>query len=304
MRVVTRAGSEKGELMHGASPTPGSGTAAARHVAVAYSSDGEWADHLVAFVRAGLDADEQVQYFADATDPGLVTRTLAEHGVDAESAVRRGQLVVATADETYLAGARFDPDAMIGLWQEAVDAAAAGGFRALRAIGEMSWGSRDVAGAERLLEYELRIHHEVFERMPLTAWCFYDRRLVPQEDFRSLTQAHLTRSGATAHDDAPGLSVAPLAAPPGFRLAGSAGYETRRATASAAAAIAASPAGPVTVDLSVLGHLDVAALAAMSTAARDRPSFSPVRLLGAPPALHRMLELFPELGEGLEVAGR
>ncbi|MFD5714537.1 MEDS domain-containing protein [Streptomyces pharetrae] len=290
--------------MHGASLTAGGGAAAARHVAVEYNSDGEWAHHLVTFVRAGLDGDEQVQYFADATDPGLVTRTLAEHGLDAESALRRGQLMVATADETYLSGTRFDPDAMIGLWQEAVDAAAAGGFRGLRAIGEMSWGTRDVAGAERLLEYELRIHREVFERLPLTAWCFYDRRLVSKDDFRLLTRAHLTRSGATAHDDAPGLSVAPLAVPPGFRLAGSAGYETRRATASAAAAIAASPAGPVTVDMSALGHLDIAALAEMSTAARRRPSSSPVRLLEAPPALHRMLDLLPELGEGLEVAYR
>ncbi|MER7495639.1 MEDS domain-containing protein [Streptomyces pharetrae] len=290
--------------MHGASPTAGRDAAAARHVAVGYSSDGEWADHLVTFVRAGLAGDEQVRYFADATDPGLVTRTLADHGVDAESAVRRGQLVVATADETYLSGSGFDPDAMIGLWQEAVDAAAAGGFRGLRAIGEMSWGARDVAGAERLLEYELRIHHEVFERLPLTAWCFYDRRLVPHDDFRLLTQAHLTCSEATAHDDAPGLSVAPVTVPTGFRLAGSAGYETRRATVSAAAAIAASPAEPVTVDMSVLDHLDIASLAELATAARRRASSSPVRLVGAPPALQRMLELFPELGEGLEVAGR
>ncbi|MFI0187203.1 MEDS domain-containing protein [Streptomyces sp. NPDC017082] len=290
--------------MHGTPPAATGAAAADRHVAVEYSGHDEWAEHLVAFVRAGFDRGEQVRYFADVTDPGLVARTLADHGLDAEDAGRRGQLVVATADETYLAGARFDPDAMMGLWQEAVDTAAAQGFRGLRAIGEMSWGARDIPGAERLLEYELRIHHEVFARLPLTAWCFYDRRLLPRDDLRVLAGAHLSRSGTAAYDGTPGLTVTPLKDCPGFRVTGSAGYESRRVAVSAADALAASPAGSVTLDLSVLDHLGIAALAGIAAASRRRPPASPVRLQGAPPALHRMLELFPELGEGLEVAGR
>ncbi|MFJ7151516.1 MEDS domain-containing protein [Streptomyces sp. NPDC100445] len=291
--------------MRATSVNAGGGTAAERHAAVEYTTDAEWAGHLVGFVRDGLDRGEQVQYFADTTAPDLVTRTLLDRGVDAPAAVRRGQLVVTTAADTYLAGGRFDPDAMIGLWEQAVDAAAARGYRGLRAVGEMSWGTRGMAGAERLLEYELRIHQEVFERLPLRALCFYDRRLVPREDLAVLTAAHLARSHSpTCPPAEPGLSVAPLAGPPGFRLAGSAGWENRRVTASAAAALSASPADDVTLDLSALGHLDVAALAALARAALRRPSDTPVRLLGAPPALHRLLDLFPELGAGMETAGR
>ncbi|MEU8470037.1 MEDS domain-containing protein [Streptomyces sp. NPDC029006] len=280
-------------------------TAADRHAAVTYSTDAEWAGHLVSFVRAGFDRGEQVRYFADATAPGLVTRTLVDRGIDAPSAVRRGQLVVTTAAETYLTGDRFDPDAMIGLWRQAVQAAVAQGYRGLRAIGEMSWGTQEIAGAERLLEYELRIHHEVFEQLPLRACCFYDRRLVPPEDLAALSAAHLTRSDSTACPGGePGLTAAPLAGPPGFRLSGSAGWENRYVTASAAAALSASPAEDITLDLSDLGHLDVAALADITRAALRRSSNTPVRILGAPPALHRMLELFPELGTGIETAGR
>ncbi len=286
--------------------SPVSGAAVAdRHVAVEYSSDAEWAEHLVAVVRAGLDGGEQVRYFADATDPGLVTCTLTKRGIDAASAVGHGQLVVATADETYLAGSRFDPAEMIGLWQEAVEAAAARGYRGLRVIGEMSWGTRPIAGAERLLEYELRIHHEVLARLPLTAWCFYDQRLLPHDDLEALGEAHLTRSCTAARSGGrPGLSVAPLVGSPGFRLSGSAGHESRTLTASAAAALAASPVDDITLDLSALDHLDIAALAYIAQAAHQRPFETPVRLLGAPPALHRMLELFPELGADLEVTGQ
>ncbi|MFB8755430.1 MEDS domain-containing protein [Streptomyces nigra] len=277
--------------------------AADRHVAVEYSTDDEWAAHLVPFVRAGFDRGERVQYFADATDPRLVIHTLAERGVDADSAIRRGQLVVTTADETYLTGARFDPDAMIGLWCRAVEAAAGQGYGNLRAIGEMSWGARHMTGAERLLEYELRIHHEVFEQLPLTAWCFYDRRLLAPEALDALVGAHLTRAGAAPRPHVgPGLSVAPLAGRPGFRLSGSAGYESRRVAASASAAIAASTVKDITLDLSGLDHLDVSALADIAHAARLRPSGARVRLVGAPPALHRMLELFPELRAVLQGA--
>jgi ABC-type transporter Mla MlaB component len=279
--------------------------AAHRHVAVEYSTDDEWASHLVPFVRAGFDRGDQVQYFADATDPRLVMRTLADRGIDADSAVRRGQLVVTTADETYLSGNRFDPDAMIGLWGRAVEAALGQGYGNLRVVGEMSWGARQLTGVERLLEYELRIHHEVFEQLPLTAWCFYDRRLLAPDALDVLTGAHLTRAGAVPGSRArPGLSVTPLAGRPGFRLSGSAGYESRRAAASAAAALAASPARDLTLDLSGLDHLDVAALADIARAARRRPSGTPPRLVGAPPGLHRILELFPELKAGLQEVGQ
>ncbi|MFI7388416.1 MEDS domain-containing protein [Streptomyces sp. NPDC049813] len=285
--------------------TYGGGAAEDRHVAVEYSTDAEWAAHLVPFVRAGFDRGEQVQYFADATEPGRVVRTLADAGLDVDSAVRRGQLVVTTADETYLSGSRFDPDAMIGLWGRAVEDAHAQGYGNLRVIGEMSWGTRQITGAERLLEYELRIHHEVFEPLPLTAWCFYDRRLLAPEALDVLTDAHLTRAGAAPRPHArPELAVTPLAGRPGFRLSGSAGYESRRVTAAASAALAASPAQDLTLDLSSLDHLDVAALTDIAHAARRRPFGTPLRVVGAPPALHRMLDLFPELGTDLQKVGR
>ncbi|MFJ3440744.1 MEDS domain-containing protein [Streptomyces sp. NPDC086081] len=290
--------------MNDTSASAGAEAAGDRHSSVVFSTDAEWADHMVGFVRTGLRRDEQVQYFADTTDPGLVIRTLIDRGIDADSAVRRGRLVVTTAAETYLAGAAFDPDAMVGLWHEAVAAATAHGHAGLRAIGEMSWGARDVAGAERLLEYELRIHDEVFARLPLTAWCFYDRRLLPHDLLDVLAGAHVTRRGAHARPDRkPGLAVVPLADRPGLRLAGSAGYENRQVTASAAAALARTPARRVTLDLTDLDHLDAAALADLAHAALRRSSDAPVQVLGAPLALTRILELFPEFGSGLELAG-
>lgn len=138
-----------------------------RHSSVVFSDDRQWAERLGAFVRGGLENGEQVQYFADTTAPDRVLRALTDAGIDAAGAVMRGQLSVPVAAQTYLAGSSFDPDAMIGLWYDAVEAACAAGYRGLRVIGEMSWGARGVTGGGRLLEYEVRMHHEVFARSPL-----------------------------------------------------------------------------------------------------------------------------------------
>jgi ABC-type transporter Mla MlaB component len=281
---------------------PGPGPARGRHTSVVYSDDRAWARHLCAFVRDGLERGERVEYFADATDPGRVLRALSDAGIDAASAVARGQLAVMTAARTYLDGTGFDPDAMVGLWHEAVEAASARGHRGLRAIGEMSWGARDVAGADRLLEYELRVHHEVFDRLPLTAWCFYDRRLLPDACVDVLAGAHLTHRGDAAAR--PVLRVTPLADRPGLLLSGSAGHDTRAVVAAAAAAVRNAPADRVELDLSTLRHLDAASLATLAGAAAGRAGGTPLRVRQAPPPVRRLLELFPELGSAVEVVGR
>ncbi|WP_234384849.1 STAS domain-containing protein [Streptomyces sp. MMG1121] len=139
----------------------------------------------------------------------------------------------------------------------------------------------------------------------MRACCFYDRRLLPGQGFEELAGAHLTRSGLAACSvERPGLSVSPLVHPPGFRLSGSAGYESRHVAASVAAALAGASAEHVTLDLSGVEHLDVATLADIAQAALRRPSGTRVRLTRVPPMLQRMLELFPELGAGMEVTRR
>jgi ABC-type transporter Mla MlaB component len=272
-----------------------------RHSSVVFSDDRQWIAHAGAFVRAGLDDGEQVQYFADTTAPGHVLRALADAGIDVAGAVRSGQLSVSVAAQTYLAGSGFDPDAMIELWFDAAAGARAAGYSGLRAIGEMSWGARSIAGADRLLEYELRIHHEVFARLPLTALCFYDRRLMSDEYVNVLASAHVSHRGEP--HAGPALRVAPLVDRPGMLMSGSAGYDTRGVVAAAAAAVSHSAPG-LELDLGALRHLDAASLSVLADAAAGRPGDTPLRVRQAPSSLRRLLQLFPELDSLVEVVDR
>ncbi|MFF9690337.1 MEDS domain-containing protein [Streptomyces sp. NPDC014623] len=267
-----------------------------------FSDDRQWAEHLGAFVRRGLEKGEQVLYFADTTAPERVLRALTDAGIDAEGAVTRGQLSVSAAAQTYLAGSGFDPDEMIGLWFDAVRAASASGYRGLRAIGEMSWGARDIPGADRLLEYELRMHEEVSARLPLTAWCFYDRRLMRDEYVGVLASAHLTHRGEP--HPGPALRVAPLVGRPGLQMSGSAGYDTRDAVAAAAAAVSGAADPRTELDLAALRHIDAASLALLADAAAGRSGGPPLKVRQAPSPVRRLLQLFPELDSVVEVVDR
>ncbi|CAM5500847.1 hypothetical protein GCM10010329_72840 [Streptomyces spiroverticillatus] len=276
--------------------------AGGRHSSIVYSDDRRWAEHVCGFVRDGLTRHEAMRYFAYATEPAQVLRTLTDAGIDAQGAVRSAQLVVESVSSGYRADAAFDPDALIGQWHATVDTAFADGYRGLRVIGEMSFAERDAGEADRMLEYELRIHHEVFEQLPLTGWCFYDRRLMSRERLGLLAGAHLSHRGDSVAE--PALKVAPLDEAPGFRLDGSAGYDTRRVLAAAAAALTRTPYPGLALDLSALRHLDAESLATLARAAARCPGSTPLRLLRPPPDVRRLLDLFPELGSRLEVVAR
>ncbi|MFE8978723.1 MEDS domain-containing protein [Streptomyces cyaneofuscatus] len=267
-----------------------------------FSDDRQWAAHVTGFVRGGLENGEQVQYFADTTAPERVLRALTDAGIDAAGAVKSGQLSVSVAAQTYLAGSGFDPDAMIGLWFDGEEAARTAGFSGLRAIGEMSWGARDVVGADRLLEYELRLHHEVFACLPLTALCFYDRRLMSDEYVGVLASAHVAHQGEP--HTGPALRVAPLADRPGLLMSGSAGYDTRHTVAAAAAVVSCSAAGQMELDLGALRYLDAASLSVLADAAAGPPGGTPLKVRHAPASLRRLLQLFPELDSVVEVVDR
>ncbi|HWU06630.1 MAG TPA: MEDS domain-containing protein [Streptomyces sp.] len=273
-----------------------------RHSSVVFSDDRQWAEHLAVFVRAGLGKGERILYFADTTAPGRVLRALTDAGIDAEGAVARGQLSVSAAAQTYLAGSGFDPDEMIGLWFDATREASASGYRGLRAVGEMSWGARGITGADRLLEYELRIHEEVFAHLPLTAWCFYDRRLMCDEYVSVLADAHLTHRGEP--HPGPALRVSPLVDRPGLLMSGSAGYDTRDAVAAAAAALSGAAAPQMELDLAALRHIDAASLALLADAAAGRRDGPPLKVRQAPSPVRRLLQLFPELDSVVEVVDR
>src|SRR5579871_1642768 len=146
------------------------------HYCGIFSSDAEQRRIAIDFVHLGIERNEKMLYLVNLQTAAQLESTLATAGIDAEALIKKGQLVILTAKETYLKDGTFDPARMIeALKQETVQALEAG-YLALRVTGEMTWALAGEPGSERLVEYEALLNQFYVEYPQCYAICQYDQR--------------------------------------------------------------------------------------------------------------------------------
>ncbi|MFJ6722448.1 SpoIIE family protein phosphatase [Streptomyces sp. NPDC091259] len=280
------------------------------HSCCAYSDDQEKSRAVTGFVGAGLANGERVLYFTDTTAARTVTDSLEAAGLDVDAAQARGQLAVHGASQSYLRLLPFDPDAVIAGMRQACEEAVAAGYPGLRVVGEMDWCTREVPGAERLLEYELRLEAEVFADLPVTGLCLFDRRLDIAGAAALPIAAHRTHVAAGHHGEgshiahpAPALHVTPLHEGLGARLVGHADLDSRPDLAASLSALVRVPGAVVNLDLTGVDFFDVDAVAQLVRAADVlRSEGRRLVLHQPPPSLLRAAQMFPDECSVLEMA--
>jgi anti-anti-sigma factor len=281
--VITQDGRERPvqELGHG------------DHACLAFADDGEQRRVVTAYLSEGLALGERVRYFAERQDPATVLGWLRSVGADADAAVSRGQLQVATADDGYLASGRFDAETMVATLQQEVADSLKAGYTGLRVSGEMSWGLRDVPGADQLAEYEAKVN-ELFAGQPASAVCQYDARLFSPDQLRAFDRYHPGTVQAEALHSSALLRILPsfTEGQRTLRVVGSVDYRTTTALAEALETTLHWP-GDVRVDMSGLEFIDLAGLRVLAHTAEK---FTPGRRL-------RVVELTPMLCQVISVTG-
>jgi len=138
------------------------------HICAFFSSRQEEYDTLIPYIRDGLDSGEDVLNVLDASRLTDHRERLAAAGLTPDDP----RLLLASSEETYLAGGRFDMGRTISfVTNHLADAAAHG--RCIRTAGWMDWVHREAPGTERVMEYESRMNILVptFDR---TFMCVYD----------------------------------------------------------------------------------------------------------------------------------
>ena len=85
---------------------------------------------LLPFIKEGLGQGERAFQVVDGALRQEHLRRLEQAGIDVAAAERSGQLEVRAWEQTYLRGGRFDPEAMLALLQELLDAEGPRAFRA------------------------------------------------------------------------------------------------------------------------------------------------------------------------------
>ena len=161
---------------------------AATHICFLYETEEEHRAFVTEFLADGIRRGEKMLYLLDFHTPAMIVDYLRGR-VNLTLAIAKGQLRWMQAAEAYTPNGRFDPDRVLGMWQEVLEEAREEGYPAVRATGEMSWAREDVPGAERLVEYESRAN-EIQPKLPVTALCQYPAGLFPPERLRAVCQAH------------------------------------------------------------------------------------------------------------------
>lgn len=124
-----------------------------------------------AYIESGVARGNAIRYFSDETPEDVVQSWVT--GLPGWRG--EGQVRVASAIDAYCPDGTFNPrrtvDALPVVYQHVREA----GFTGSRAVGQMSWALRGVAGSERLLEYEALLNTVVSD-IPHIGMCQYDAR--------------------------------------------------------------------------------------------------------------------------------
>jgi hypothetical protein len=88
---------------------------AGEHVCLLFDADADRDSYVTGFVREGLAAGDKVIYLTNGAKVDEDLRKLSDGEFDAAACRSTGQLTVMTVEETYLAGGRFDTEAMVQL---------------------------------------------------------------------------------------------------------------------------------------------------------------------------------------------
>jgi anti-anti-sigma regulatory factor len=252
------------------------------HVCWTVDDDATRMEAIAAFVRAGLRARHKVIYSGD--EPEAVLDALERHGVGTRAALGEGRLSAVTAESSYLAGGVFDPGGTLSAWHAEVAQARAEGHPGLRVVGDMTWATRRVPGAEDLPWYEAEIN-TVFLEGYVAGVCAYDRRRFDPLQLRRLGFAHPGAAGPhTPFEPEASLRARRTTDPYGLRLAGEVDLSNRDALRAVIAHLF-DGAPAATVDVAGLTFADTAAARILVEAAAD----GPVRLVGCSPSLCKLL---------------
>ncbi|WP_242903862.1 MEDS domain-containing protein [Actinomadura terrae] len=264
------------------------------HLALFFDDDEERRSIMADYVRDGVRAGHKVIYVSDAVSAPEVFRWLfGEKDAapdDIAEAMDAGHFVVRTAEETFLASGRFDPQESLELMATEIDLALVQGYGGVRIAGEARFSLRRWPGTDQHGDFE-RMLDEVFMTTDLKAMaiCQFDRRWFGAARLADLESCHMGRVRVNDYHDDGTLRITPIFGPPGAQLSGVLDAATRPAAERVLESIS-TDTGLLCLDLRGLTGCDEGGLRMLTRA--DRPGLGPDRgllLRGVPPVIAERL---------------
>jgi MEDS: MEthanogen/methylotroph, DcmR Sensory domain len=144
-----------------------------RHVCAFFNSEEEEYRVLLPFIRDGFDCGHKAVHVVNPGRREVHRRRLTAAGLDPASAERRGQLELRINTETYLQDGRFDPDRMLGVFEQLASGNSGGDYPLSRIVCRMDWAAEGHSHIEDLVEFESRVN-DVWRGHEDAVVCTYD----------------------------------------------------------------------------------------------------------------------------------
>jgi hypothetical protein len=148
-----------------------------RYVCAFFSSPQEEYHALLLFVVDGLQHGERAYHVLPSRYREEHVEQLRNAGIDVTAAQQPRQLEVATSNETYLRGGRFNKEAMLALIQETPRTGARLGFPLTRMIAYAETVLEDWSKVDEWIEYETWVS-KVLRGYDDVVICTYDTNLL------------------------------------------------------------------------------------------------------------------------------
>lgn len=146
---------------------------AGTHICQIFSDDDDRNESLLKFLLSGFKEGERVACFSEKADETVIGSFLKDNGLSLDDLLQKEAFALAGTSDEYFKENTFDPDRMLDSLSLFHKQSSEMGFTGSRVIGEMTPEVQQIAGGERLLEYEARISLLLREH-PITAVCQYD----------------------------------------------------------------------------------------------------------------------------------
>jgi MEDS: MEthanogen/methylotroph, DcmR Sensory domain len=151
---------------------------AQRHVCAFFHNPDEEYRILLPFITEGFTCGDRAFHVVDPKLREEHLRRLESAGIAVTATQHRRQLEVATVEETFLRGGRFNPDAMLALIQETLKTGATLGFPLTRFIAHVAERIlEDGSNADEWIKCEARLN-EVLPAYNDPVICTYDTNLI------------------------------------------------------------------------------------------------------------------------------
>jgi len=151
----------------------GAELAESRHVCAFFSSAEEEYRVLLPFIKDGFACGDKAVHVVNPHQHDAHRQRLTAAGIDVVHAEESGQFELRTNTDTYLRDGRFDPDRMLGVFEQLASGSARQGYPLSRIVCHMEWAAEGGPHIDHLVEFESRVN-EVWRRHEDAVICTYD----------------------------------------------------------------------------------------------------------------------------------